>query len=67
MLADLKFNDSFGHMNRSERVDHWIEWKERAMQRRKEFGLKTAEFREGWKEEAAADAARKYIGRWNYD
>ena len=67
MLADLKFNDSFGNMIRSERVSRWIEWKLKAMQHRKEIGLKTAEFGEGWKEEAAADAARQYRGRWNYD
>jgi hypothetical protein len=65
MLADLKFHDSFGNIHRSERVSRWIEWKERAMQRRKELGFTTAEFREGWKEEAAADAARQYVGLWD--
>ncbi|KAL5376918.1 hypothetical protein DPSP01_010184 [Paraphaeosphaeria sporulosa] len=60
LLAELKFYDSFGDVSRSKRVNMWIEWKQEAQKERKEHGLETVAFKDGWKEEARKDAAEYY-------
>ncbi|KAF2447881.1 hypothetical protein P171DRAFT_429480 [Karstenula rhodostoma CBS 690.94] len=60
LLAELKFNNSFGNVDRAKRVETWISWKEEAQEQRKKHGLKTVEFEDGWKEEARKRAAEYY-------
>lgn len=60
VLADVKFNDSFGNVSREDRVEKWTSWKEEAQELRKKRGLKTVEFEDGWQEEARNWAAQHY-------
>jgi hypothetical protein len=60
LLADLKFDDSFGRVARERRVETWIGWKEEAQEMRRKRGLETVELEHDWKEEARKWAAKYY-------
>lgn len=52
VLADATFSRAFGDEKEPQRVERWIEWKEEAQRMRRDRGLKTVEFKEGWEEES---------------
>ncbi|KAF1961825.1 hypothetical protein CC80DRAFT_589315 [Byssothecium circinans] len=59
-LAERKFNDNFQNVERSQRPQHWNDWKNGMLKKRKYHGLTTVEYEDGWKEETFAIAKKIY-------
>lgn len=63
MLADLRFEDSFGDLSWDKRLEAWLKWKDQVQKKRELAGLKTVEPRSDWEKQAQADADLFYARR----